>query len=785
MQNSTATGHDFQDEEEGRHPGDLSESHTATQPRSSRKEERDGIAKQEDRFVFVFRVLVMAVLVLSAIAVSVGVYFYVTNQEKAAFETKFDSDASKILESIGTTFEQTLGSTDAFITQLIAYAHYSDSTWPFITMPAFAIHATKLLKLSKAFYFSVYPFVEPSQHDEWIDYTNATNGWIHESLDIQANDEDWWGPKEQDFSHRHEIFATGGKARDGPFAYMNNFLPSWQVHPMVPSAGWGFPYNYDIWQIDSLAHAILYADKNKRVVVSPQVNAIYDPTSEESIAGAESQSNWASSFTHPDIDNSEPFSVITFPIYDSLESVKLDLSKNHTFVGVVTFSLYWRELIQKILPEGSNGAIVVFEDPCAPAFTYRLDGPEATFLGAGDLHDPVYDDMKHSARLPDIANVHGGKEGSYSTYTGLPIAEDFCTRTISVYPSQAMKEDHTTGDPVLFTVAAAFIFLFTSMIFIIYDFWVNRRQRIVMQQALASGSIVSSLFPKNVRQQLYKEEKDKKEKEKAAKDFLFVARSSTGTMGSTNEYSDLTSSRPIADHFQDTTILFADLRGFTAWSAKREPVEVFELLEAVYGRFDQIALRRRVFKVETIGDCYVAVTGIPTPQKRHAAIMARFASECLTALHQVTHSLAEKLGEDTKKLAMRVGLHSGSVTAGVLRGEKGCFQLFGDTVNTAARMEQNGSPDRIHVSQECANALRLDGKGKWVVPREDKIEAKGLGQLDTYWVVTSIGGLETMSHGTSFSSESPVDLRTSKQSPDLAITEDANQDLAETADVTV
>ena len=133
--------------------------------------------------------------------------------------------------------------------------------------------------------------------------------------------------------------------------------------------------------------------------------------------------------------------------------------------------------------------------------------------------------------------------------------------------------------------------------------------------------------------------------------------------------------------------------------------------------------------METIGDSYVAVTGLPEAQPAHAIIMTKFASECCIKLNELTHQLEVRLGPDTGDLAMRFGLHSGPVTAGVLRGDRARFQLFGDTVNTAARMESTGKRNRIQVSQTTADLLAEAGKAHWVQPREDAVQAKGKGTL--------------------------------------------------------
>jgi class 3 adenylate cyclase len=306
------------------------------------------------------------------------------------------------------------------------------------------------------------------------------------------------------------------------------------------------------------------------------------------------------------------------------------------------------------------------------------------------------------------------------------------------------------------------------------------RQKKLIETATKQNAIVSSLFPKSIQKKLMEDLEDgvhrKNNKSGTAnlKRYLHGERDvplSSMVGGDADGGAAGLLSKPIADLFPETTIMFADIAGeyvacssevflcsslmlafmlsthlgFTAWSSVREPSQVFTLLESIYCEFDAVANRRRVFKVEVVGDCYVAVAGLPDARPNHALVMAKFARDCVNLMATTTSKLEVTLGPDTGELMIRVGLHSGPVVAGVLRGDKSRFQLFGDTMNTASRMESTGVAGRIQVSKETAERIAKHGKEHWLVQRENKITAKGKGEMTTYFL--NIPGHDAGSHG--------------------------------------
>jgi class 3 adenylate cyclase len=180
----------------------------------------------------------------------------------------------------------------------------------------------------------------------------------------------------------------------------------------------------------------------------------------------------------------------------------------------------------------------------------------------------------------------------------------------------------------------------------------------------------------------------------------------------------------IADRFPEVTVLFADLVDFTRSSDRSSPERVVRVLDDLFTAFDRLARRHGLEKIKTVGDAYVAAGGLPTPRPDHAQAVAEMA----LALREEVGRHRDPTGQP---LAIRIGIDTGPVVAGVIGTSKFSYDLWGDTVNTASRMEATGVAGRIQVTHRTYRRLR-DG---YRLERRGSIQVKGKGELVTWFLL--------------------------------------------------
>ena len=180
----------------------------------------------------------------------------------------------------------------------------------------------------------------------------------------------------------------------------------------------------------------------------------------------------------------------------------------------------------------------------------------------------------------------------------------------------------------------------------------------------------------------------------------------------------------IADHVEAASILFADVVDFTPFAQRLSPAEVVGTLDHLFSHFDTLVERHGLEKIKTIGDCYMAAAGVPDPCADHAERAAFLALDIQAAVASST--IADRDG-----LRLRIGINSGPVTAGVIGTKRFLYDLWGDAVNTASRMESNGSPGEIQITRATYELL----KDEFVCRPRGTIDVKGKGPMETWYLV--------------------------------------------------
>ncbi|MCP4131146.1 MAG: adenylate/guanylate cyclase domain-containing protein [bacterium] len=179
----------------------------------------------------------------------------------------------------------------------------------------------------------------------------------------------------------------------------------------------------------------------------------------------------------------------------------------------------------------------------------------------------------------------------------------------------------------------------------------------------------------------------------------------------------------IADRFKESSILFADLVGFTELSDKISAEELVEFLNSIFSRFDDLIDEYGLEKIKTIGDAYMIASGLPEEREDHAPPLVKFAREMLTIIDDINT-------QEHRDIQIRIGINSGPVVAGVIGKKKFVYDMWGDTVNIASRMESHGEPGKIHVSASTYGLV----KDLFPVEPRGSITIKGKGLMDTYFI---------------------------------------------------
>jgi len=182
--------------------------------------------------------------------------------------------------------------------------------------------------------------------------------------------------------------------------------------------------------------------------------------------------------------------------------------------------------------------------------------------------------------------------------------------------------------------------------------------------------------------------------------------------------------RTIADHFDEASILFADLVDFTPLTAELSPVEMVELLNEVFSHFDMLVEKHGLEKIRTIGDNYMAVAGVPRPRSDHAQAIARAALE-------MKDYIQNRPAKNGKPIQFRIGINSGPLVGGVIGRNKFVYDVWGDAVNVASRMESQGVAGRIQITPATYRLIQSD----YVCERRGRIQVKGKGELETWFLL--------------------------------------------------
>jgi hypothetical protein len=469
------------------------------------------------------------------------------------FPTQYDSFTTNIVELVLLEVQFNFALMQQLSASVTASALMTESVFPNITQPSYEISGGYVDGMGGIMTVAFAPLVEAEKRSEWVEYSIANQGWIEESKRLKEIHPGHLDPLHgtiQDHEHRrleealHSTNDGQGQGHERIRMLQESdsvtpFIWRWEDGRQVPETGLPGQVLAPLWQVTPpVASGV-----NVNLLSDERVMDLYTMmiATNQSLLSASTEIGDLFDFLF-DADEKpnklEPHAFLMEPVYSAFE-------ESPELVGFLLGVTAFENMFVNVLDEGANGIVCVISDSCGNVMTFELNGSESTFIGYGDFHDSSFDQFMESVQLE-----------AYET-----IFEGVCVHELRVYPSFAFRDSYETNQPAVYTSVVALALVVTAFLLFIYDKMITRRQEKTMNNAIRTGNLVASMFPENVRDRLMED-----------------ALQDEGNTSVVNGKENLSSvgggfkTRPIADFFPESTIMFADISGFTAWASTREPV---------------------------------------------------------------------------------------------------------------------------------------------------------------------------------------------------------------------
>jgi class 3 adenylate cyclase len=608
-----------------------------------------------------------------------------------------------ITEHFHSQLRNQLLSLDAVSIDATSYAMNTGQKWPTVTIPDFAIRGWTVRQQMKAETLGLLPVVSSSNRQEWENYVVENSDWIQTARSWETEKEksallDTRRLYEEvDFSQGfassiYTVNKHGGLVVDegiGPYAPIWMTSPSPRDERMV---------NYNLLSHHLFWHAIEASIESQLPVMSKALN-LESSASHRTLTGKRSR------------DHADPISALLYPVFDSFDDQRKNL------VALLAAEISWTRFFEHILPRGTGGIVCVVETACDQQFTYLVEGNEATFLGAGDYHDPKFTRMVKTKMTSQLLETS-------VEFAGLPMELEHCPFLLRIYPTESLQQEYSSTATILLACTLALLLSVTTGILVVN---LQSKSRFAGQNTNIPTLIGGNNNLRKVFWKLPKFKRGPQFKGGVAPPHL------KATLQTFPERITLSKSRHIS--LSNATVMFADILGLESWSTGKDPAEVTNLMQTVHRSLNVIAKRHGVPQVEMTSDSFVTVVGSDDSESDHAAILIYFACECRKRISELFKSIS------ACELSIRFGVHSGHLqpnTAGNRELEHGRFEIFGETVDMTFQMLTNGKSNRIHLSVETAELLNLAGKSHWISPRSELIHVNGKGGVSTFWVCSIV-----------------------------------------------